>query len=207
MTSMCPRATAAQPGLRERKKVQTRQAIRKAAYRLFAEDGYDATPVDRIAAEADVSPSTVFRYFPTKEDIVLTDEYDDGMLDALRNRPAGEPPLDALRAIMHETLTMVLADPDECAELVQRQLLVRDVPAIRGRSHETMTATGRLLGAVVADRTGRSPDDLEIRVFIAAVFGTLHETTMYWADNGLANDDLLPLLDRAIDVLSTGLRL
>jgi AcrR family transcriptional regulator len=207
MATMCPRATAAQPGLRERKKVQTRKAIRKAAYRLFAEDGYDATPVDRIAAEADVSPSTVFRYFPTKEDIVLTDEYDDGMLDALRDRPAGEPPLDALRAVMHETLALVLADPAERAELVQRQVLVRDVPAIRSRSHESMTATGRQLGAVIADRTGRPAEDLEIRVFTAALFGALHETTMYWAENGLANDTLLPLMDRAFDVLAAGLRL
>ena len=207
MTSMCPRATAGRPGLRERKKVQTRQAIRKAAYRLFAEDGYDATPVDRIAAEADVSPSTVFRYFPTKEDIVLTDEYDDGMLDALRNRPAGEPPLDALRAVMHETLALVLADPDECAELVQRQILVRDVPAIRSRSHESMTDTGRMLGAVIADRAGRPADDLEIRVFTAALFGSLHETTMYWAENDLPNDALLPLMDRAFDVLAAGLHL
>lgn len=207
MAPMCPRATAAQPGLRERKKVQTRKAIRKAAYRLFAEDGYDATPVDRIAAEADVSPSTVFRYFPTKEDIVLTDEYDDGMLDALRDRPAGEPPLDALRAVMHETLALVLADPAERAELVQRQVLVRDVPAIRSRSHESMTATGRRLGDVIADRTGRPAEDLEIRVFTAALFGALHETTMYWAENGLDNDTLLPLMDRAFDVLAAGLRL
>ncbi|HEY3482917.1 MAG TPA: TetR family transcriptional regulator [Streptomyces sp.] len=204
---MCPRATAAQPGLRERKKVQTRKAIRKAAYRLFADDGYDATTVDRIAAEADVSPSTVFRYFPTKEDIVLTDEYDDGMLDALRNRPAGEPPLDALRAVMRETLAVVLADPAERAELVQRQILMRDVPAIRSRSQESMIATGRQLGAVIADRTGRPAGDQEVRVFTAAVFGALHETIMYWTDTGLGNDDLLPLMDRAFDVLAGGLRL
>src|SRR5882757_3838028 len=103
--------TAKPPGLRERKKIQTRQAIRSAAYRLFTEQGYDATPVDRIAAAADVSPSTVFRYFPTKEDIVLTDEYDDEMAQDLRNRPADEPPLLSVRAVLHEAVARILADP------------------------------------------------------------------------------------------------
>src|SRR5882762_5510974 len=99
---MSPRTsdvTPAKGGLRERKKVQTREAIRRAAYRLFAEQGYDATPVDQIAAEADVSPSTVFRYFPTKEDIVLTDEYDEPMADVLRGRPLDEQPLASVRYV------------------------------------------------------------------------------------------------------------
>ena len=87
------------------------QAIRAAAYRLFAEQGYDATPVDRIAAEADVSPSTVFRYFPTKEDIVLTDEYDEVMADMLRARPAASRRWSRVRMVMHESLGGVLADP------------------------------------------------------------------------------------------------
>lgn len=205
---MCPRFSdsAPQTGLRERKKVKTRQAIRTAAYRLFAEQGYDATPVDRIAAAADVSPSTVFRYFPTKEDIVLTDEYDDEMAQELRDRPADEPPLVSLRAVLHNSLARVLADPADRAELVQREELVRDVPAIRARAHESMSATGRLLGGVIAERTGRPADDLEVRVFTAAVFGALHETTMYWVEKG-REDDLLDLLERALGMLRRGLEL
>src|SRR5262252_2552636 len=64
------------PGLRERKKQKTRWAIQEHALRLIAEQGYDATTVDQIAAAAEISPSTFFRYFPTKEDLIIEDEYD-----------------------------------------------------------------------------------------------------------------------------------
>jgi AcrR family transcriptional regulator len=187
MSPRTPASAHPQGGLRERKKVQTRQAIRAAAYRLFAEQGYDATPVDLIAAAADVSPSTVFRYFPTKEDIVLTDEYDDEMARVLRERPADEPPLAAVRHVMHQVIGIMLSDPRTRAEMVSREELVRDVPAIRARAYESISATGRLLGGIIAERTGRPADDLEVRVFTAAVFGAIHESTMYWIENESAD--------------------
>ncbi|WP_433892086.1 TetR/AcrR family transcriptional regulator [Streptomyces sp. CA-111067] len=196
---------APKPGLRERKKIQTRQTIRRAAYRLFAEHGYDATPVDRIAEAADVSPSTVFRYFPTKEDIVLTDEYDDAMAALLRARPADEPPLSALRAMMREALGRVLDDPAERDEMLQREELMRNVPAIRARSHESMSVTGRLLGSVLAERTGQPADSLEIRVFTATVFTALHETTSYWSEEG-HEEQLLDLIDRSLTFISGGMK-
>jgi AcrR family transcriptional regulator len=209
MSGMCPRTPSTDapvPGLRERKKVRTRQAIRTAAYRLFAEQGYDATPVDRIAAAAEVSPSTVFRYFPTKEDIVLTDEYDDEMADILRARPLDEPALASVRHVMHEVLRSMLDDPQAREEFIRREVLVRDVPAIRARAHESMSATGRLLGGIIAERTGRPADDLEVRVFTTAVFGAMHETTMYWMEHR-PQDDLMTLIDRTVRLLRRGLDL
>ena len=74
-------------GLRERKKAKTRAAIRAHGMRLFAEQGYAATTVDQIAEAAEVSQSTFFRYFPTKEDLVLTDEYDPAIVAAMRAMP------------------------------------------------------------------------------------------------------------------------
>ncbi|MGP3954158.1 TetR/AcrR family transcriptional regulator [Streptomyces sp. 7N604] len=211
MTPMAPARTSAAStapgpklGLRERKKIKTRQAIRHAAYRLFSEQGYDATPVEQIAEAAEVSPSTVFRYFPTKEDIVLTDEYDPLMEAELRKRPAGEPPLESIRYVMLETLRTYLAQEQD--EMAIRAKLVMDVPAIRARMFESNAATGRMLCGVLAERTGRPADDLELRVFSAAVLGSLQEAMLHWVESG-RTEDMAVVIDRSLGVLSRGLTL
>ncbi|ROQ82394.1 Fatty acid metabolism regulator protein [Streptomyces sp. ADI92-24] len=201
-----PTAPGAQPpmGLRERKKLKTRVAIRQATYRLITEQGYDATTIEQIAEAAEVSPSTVFRYFATKEDIVLTDEYDPVMEAALRSRPADEPPLVSLRLMMAETLTSFIAEEDE--ELRQRTRLMVEVPAIRARMTETMSETAKVLSRVLADRSGRSADDLRVRVFVAAVLGALREVALYWGEHG-QEGDLVTMVGEALDSLEGGLRL
>lgn len=207
-TSRTPSFTApeAQPpmGLRERKKLKTRVAIRQATYRLIQEQGYEATTIEQIAEAAEVSPSTVFRYFATKEDIVLTDEYDPIMEAALRSRPLDEPPLESLRLMMREALTSFATAEDE--ELRQRTRLMVEIPAIRSRMTETMSDTAKVLSQVLADRTGRSADDLRIRVFIAAVLGALREVTLYWGEHG-QEGDLITMVDEALIALEGGLRL
>ncbi|MGA4948773.1 TetR/AcrR family transcriptional regulator [Streptomyces lydicamycinicus] len=191
-------------GLRERKKIQTREAIRRAAYRLFEEQGYDATPIDQIAEAADVSPSTVFRYFPTKEDIVLTDEYDTVLEAGLRARPADEPMVESMRRVAVEALRELTAA--DRGELVQRIRLVRDVPAIRGRTAENNARDTALISAVLAERTGRPADDLELRVISAAVLAALQEAMLHWVAGG-QHTELEALIHRTMDVLARGLTL
>ncbi|MFI9721705.1 TetR/AcrR family transcriptional regulator [Streptomyces sp. NPDC052396] len=199
---------AAQPGprlgLRERKKIQTRQAIRDAAYRLFERQGYDATPVDQIAEAADVSPSTVFRYFPTKEDIVLTDEYDPLMEAMLRDRPAGEPPLTAIRNVVLGGLEQMIGS--NSPEMRVRMRLIREVPALRARAGEGMGESSRILCEIIAERTGRGADDLQVRVLVAAVLNAMQEALMVWVDRG-QTDDPLALIGQALDLLERGLTL
>lgn len=206
MAATAPRSTppAAGPqlGLRERKKIKTRIAIRDATYRLIREHGYEATTIEQIAEAAEVSPSTVFRYFPTKEDIVLTDEYDPVIEEELRARPAGEPWLDSLRLGMRKALTQMATEEPEVARL--RTKLMVEVPAVRSRTMESMSVTGRLLCGIIGERTGRDPEGLEVRVYAMALIGGLMETSLYWAESG-HEEDLADLVDRALDVLEHGL--
>ncbi|MEU3850019.1 TetR family transcriptional regulator [Streptomyces sp. NPDC029554] len=191
-----------QPGLRERKKIKTRQAIRTATYALVEERGYDATTVEQIAERAEVSPSTVFRYFPTKEDIVITDEWDPVMLAELRARPEDESWAAVLRHVIRTALDLSLAEEPEVLRL--RTRLGVEVPAVRARMTESMAATGRLLREALAERSGLDPDGLELRVFAMSVIGGLMEASHYWAETG-HRDDIRVLVDRALDVLEHGL--
>ncbi|MEV6105992.1 TetR family transcriptional regulator [Streptomyces sp. NPDC051940] len=195
-------ASHAHLGLRERKKIRTRQAIRAAAYRLMGEQGYDATTVEQIAEAAEVSPSTVFRYFPTKEDIVLSDEYDPMLVEAIRSRPADEPPLTALRRGVLESLGALREEVDD--ELAARLGLIRSVPALRARLHESMGESAVVLCGALGERTGRPADDFELRVVAGAVLGALTQALLDWIEDEGAGD-LVETVDRALLVLERGL--
>lgn len=186
--------------LRERKKIKTRIAIRDATYALIEEQGYDATTVEQIAERAEVSPSTVFRYFPTKEDIVLTDEYDPLVEDLLRDRPADESVLQSLRYVIRQSLAMAIADDPTFAEreMKLRVGLMVNVPAVRSRAMESMSVTGRLMCRALAERTGRDENDLEVRVYAMGLMGALLEAVIYWAEHDY-QDDLLEVIDRTLD--------
>ncbi|WP_055699464.1 MULTISPECIES: TetR/AcrR family transcriptional regulator [Streptomyces] len=197
-----PLAETAPPlGLRERKKLKTRLAIREATYRLIGEQGYEATTVEQIAEAAEVSPSTVFRYFPTKEDIVLADEFDPLLEGELRRRPADEPIVESLRHVLRRAVVLGFTEEPETTRL--RTKLMIEVPAVRSRMLESMSVTGGILCRVIAERTGRDPGDLEVRTFAMGLIGALTETTAYWAEHD-HKDDLATLVDRTLSTLTRG---
>ncbi|WP_329256441.1 TetR family transcriptional regulator [Streptomyces sp. NBC_01478] len=191
-----------QLGLRERKKIKTREAIRTATYALVKEQGYDATTIEQIAERAEVSPSTVFRYFPTKEDIVITDEFDPIIMDELRSRPTDEPWMVTLRYVMQKAISYGMKEDQETSRL--RTHLMVQVPAVRSRMMESMSVTGTMLCEAIAERTGRDPESLEVRVYAMSIVGGLMETSLYWAEHG-HRDDFAGLVDRTMDVLEHGL--
>jgi AcrR family transcriptional regulator len=165
-------------GLRERKKARTRASIREHALRLFREQGYQATTVEQIAAAAEVSPSTFFRYFPTKEDLVLQDDMDTRMIEALDRQPAGLSPLAAIRAAAREMVSAYsAADLDEIRETAR---LTMTVPEIRARALDEFARTIGVVSEAVAKRAGRPADDLNVRVMAGAIIGVIMAITIPW---------------------------
>ena len=154
-------------GLRERKKIKTRASIRAHAMRLFQEQGYNETSVEQIAEAAEVSPSTFFRYFPTKEDVVLADDIDPVMLEALADQPADLPPMQAIREGMRRMFAAL--DPAAVNFERERTKLVMSVPELRSAALDELPRNIALMASVIAGRLGRSPDDFEVKVFCGAI--------------------------------------
>jgi AcrR family transcriptional regulator len=159
------------PSLRERKKSRTRFAIQQEALRLFGEQGYGATTVEQIAEAAEVSPSTVFRYFPTKDALVLTDDYDPVMVERFRAQPAELRTIPAFRAAFRETFTDLPQDQVQAAD--ERNALILSVPELRAAFAEFMVTSMRQMADLVAERAGRSPGDDEVVAVTGALMGVL----------------------------------
>jgi AcrR family transcriptional regulator len=157
--------------LRERKKARTRAAIREHALRLFREQGYQATTVEQIAAAAEVSPSTFFRYFPTKEDVVLQDGFDDRMFEAFDRQPPSLTPIAAMRAAIRETIATFTAA--EWAEFQEMSAIGMSVPEVRARMMDEMSRMIESAADALAKRTGRSAADLPVRVYAGAIIGAI----------------------------------
>jgi AcrR family transcriptional regulator len=113
-------------GLRERKKARTRATIRSEAIRLFSEQGFATTTVEQIAEAADISPSTFFRYFPTKEAVIVTDDYDPLVFQEFRNQPAELHPVRAFRNAIRTVSELM--KPAAMEQEQVRQKLLQNVP-------------------------------------------------------------------------------
>jgi AcrR family transcriptional regulator len=182
--------------LRERKKAETRQRIQEHAMRLFLEHGYDATTVEEIAAAAGVSPMTFFRNFPTKDDVVATDDYDPLMAELIRARPADEHPVERIRTTVRGGLEAVYARDRDT--ILARTRLIQTTPALRARVLDNQRATERLFASALGD-----PDDLPTRVLAAACVAALTTAVIEWAEHP-EREELPALVDRAFAALREG---
>lgn len=157
--------------MRDRKKIQTRRAIRNEAMRLIEENGYANTTVEQIAEAAEVSPSTFFRYFPSKEMVLMANDLDLVTIRALEQQPADLPSLQAFRRALE--ITMATLSEDEWRFERARLRMVLSIPELKAAQFEEYRSTVAALTAADCRRTGRAPDDFEVRVFVGALAGGL----------------------------------
>jgi AcrR family transcriptional regulator len=191
------------PGLRERKKQRTREAIASLGLALFSERGYHATTVADVAAAAEVSERTVFGYFATKEDILFADhlalEHDLGR--ALDER-GGTSALDTLREFVIENLSRF----DEHARI--RWQIVRQDELLLTHQRMRQAAFGELIAKAIADELGEQVDDLRPQLVTAAViaaFTAVYEHRYRARSRSASRAQAVAVIDEAITFLRGGL--
>lgn len=191
--------TEPEPDWRRRKKTATRGRIRASALRLFREQGYDTTTVEQIAAAAGVSHMTFFRYFPAKEDVVLSDDYDPLIASAIAQTPATWPVIRRIRTVLAEGLRLIY-DTDRDTLFDQVKLIVA-TPALRDRLWADQIATQQLiLQALSAGQDGQLPS-FQTRVTVAACLAAASTAILTWVE-GDGTPELPDLIAEAFDTLA-----
>jgi AcrR family transcriptional regulator len=182
-----------QPGLRERKKQQTRQLIADTARRLFAERGFEAVTVAEVARAAEVAEKTVFNYFPTKEDLFYSrlESFQEEILSAIRTRKAGETVLAAFRAFLLQPRGVFDLEASGGDEEATRQLqtmsrVITASPALLARERQVFDQYAQALAALIADETGAPGADVEARAVAAALLGVHRALLDYSRERALA---------------------
>lgn len=159
------------PGLRERKKARTRLAIRRAASRLFAAQGYADTTVEQIAQAADVSPRTFYRYFGAKEALLVSDEKMSPTVQAFIEAPRD---LSVVAAYRHAVASVLGAlSQEERDDLIDGERLMYTIPEARGLMYAAYIELLELVTEALAVRLGDDVDEAERRVISGAIVGVL----------------------------------
>jgi AcrR family transcriptional regulator len=189
------------PGLRERKKVRTRSAIQHAALRLFRKKGYVNTTVSDIADAAEVSESTFFRYFGSKEALVFQDDFDDLLIEAFERQPPDLPPLKAIRSAIREGFAEIT--PEEAADAVERMELVMKVPELREAVAGELVDSIDRVARLSATRMRLAPEHIRVRSLAGAVVGAM--LAAFLAEPRL-DAGFVERIDQALAELESGFR-
>jgi AcrR family transcriptional regulator len=170
------------PGLRERKKQQTRQRIADTARSLFAERGFEGVTVAQVAEAGDVSEATVFNYFPTKEDLFYSglEAFEEELLSGIREREKGESVLAAFGRFMQTPRGLLAAtDPAAVERLAAITRVIEESPALLAREQAIFAGYTDSLGALIAEEVGAKPDDVEPWMAANALMGVHRATVAY----------------------------
>jgi len=190
--------------LRERKKQQVRRRFQRIALELFDERGFEHVTVDDIAERAEISRSTFFRYFPTKEDVLIgrADEHLDELRDAFVARAPDEP---VLRSLRHSLEALAASYEAERSDFVAMRRIAEDHPSILARGLEHQAAWEETFAELLADRLqDTAGPGLRSRVVAGAVMAAVRVAIDEWLAEG-GSRDLQALIGEAFEVLDDGL--
>ena len=187
------------PDWRQRKKTATRDRIRASALRLFGEQGYDATTVEQIAAAAGVSHMTFFRYFPAKEDVVLSDGYDPRIASPVGQTPADWPLSRRIRTVLVQVLRQIY-DTERDTLFAQNKLIV-STSALRERLWADQIATQQLILQALSASQDRPQPSFQDRVTVAACLAAASTAILTWVEND-GTPELPDLIEQAFDTLT-----
>ncbi|QVQ51182.1 TetR family transcriptional regulator [Spiractinospora alimapuensis] len=204
---MSPLATSAGTGAWERKRARARVSIQRAAFRLFREQGFAATTVEQVAEQADVAPSTVFRYFPTKQDLLVFDPAYSllrPLSEAFEAMPPELTPLQALRGAVREALAQLSPEAREIR--YERDLLMLTVPELWSANFGLLGEGIDAIAELVARRVGRPNDDPRVRAFARAASGAGIGVLIAWS-RAPGDEDPIEAIDAAFAALEDGLTL
>jgi AcrR family transcriptional regulator len=187
------------PGLRERKKRQTKERLIGAALRLFRDRGYEGATVEAIAEEAEVSVTTFFRYFDSKEDVFL--EGHRAIIDrveaAIRERSSGMSVIAALR----QTIVEILQDQPELEIRDEPQHKDLDaVPELRDRIRDHEEQIRGAIADAYAEQLGVSADDMRPRLLAGAILSAIDSARSAWLEDR-TDVSLGVYLVKALDVV------
>jgi AcrR family transcriptional regulator len=191
--------TEHEPDWRQRKKTATRDRIRTSALRLFREQGYDATTVEQIAAAAGVSHMTFFRYFPAKEDVVLSDSYDPLIATFIAQTPAAWPLTRRIGTVLVQGLRQIYRT--ERDTLLAQNTLIVSTPALRERLWADQIATQQLILQALSASQDHPHPSFQDRVTVAACLAAASTAILAWVEND-GHPELPDLMEQAFDALT-----
>jgi AcrR family transcriptional regulator len=171
--------------------------------RLFLEKGFDETTIEDIAQAVEISPSTFFNYFPSKEEVVFEDELDPLVLAAFDAQPADTNPVRRLRMAIRAVFGNLT--PEQDSMLRQRMQLLATTPELRGAMLSQFALLVDQIAHLLAPRVGRKQDDFAVHNISGAVLGVLLSSMLTIVDNPKA--DMIEVVDDALAHLEAGLPL
>ncbi|MCU1393523.1 MAG: transcriptional regulator, TetR family [Ilumatobacteraceae bacterium] len=188
-------------GLREMKKERTRADIVRVATRMFARRGFDDVTVEEIAAEAEVSHRTFYRYFATKEELVLgpLQLKLDNLAESLAARPHDEPVVASVRSAILDMANCYEHDLDDGRDLIA---LVRATPSLRQRQNERHAAYEQVMVPLIAARLGVDPTlDMRPALVAGCAMAAIRTATEQWLV-GPPKQPLMPIVEDALAMVT-----